>query len=241
MIALYQWQIAEELKSLHVTDEVVIPIDGLAPTYAKLKDCKEEDFYKTIENIKAAEELLNIVIHINVSEASKNDVEPLYKMLTEQYNIKSRIVAINVAPQNTDVITDSNNMDLNDFQKAIQIVNNNKALRIIKRGSGCEARLPDYYVIGTQGELYICEHLVGQKQYIAGNIKDIQGRINRTGTIWDNNRIIDECKDCPILPICMGFCTSQRYIDNIDCRKEDRIEITRQRLLKIVNSNKLQK
>lgn len=229
-------EIAEELKSLHVTDEVVIPLDGLAPTYAKLKNCTENDFYETLNNIKAVEDILKITIHINVSDASKDDAEPLFKMLKEQYKIKSRIQAINIAPQNTNEINNSNNIDLNEFQKAFGVVNNDKHLRIIKRVSGCEARHPDYYVIGTKGELYVCEHLIGYKQYITGNISTQSSSINKQGTIWDNNRIIEECKGCKILPICLGFCTSQRYIDNIDCRQQDRIEITKQRLLKLISN-----
>lgn len=236
-------ELAQELKALGVTDEVVIPIDGLAPTYAKLKACKEEDFYKTIQNIKDAENILKIVIHINVSEASKADVEPLISLLRNEYKIKSFIKAINIAPQNTSVINENNSMNLDDLQKAIKIAgqsHNKNYVTNIKRGYGCEARHPDYYVIGTKGELYICEHLIGQDQYIMGNIKNQSGSLDRTGTIWDKNRIIDECRDCPIVPICLGFCTSQRYIDHIDCEKDKRIQITKDRLLNLIASRSQQ-
>ena len=228
-------ELAHELKSLHVTNEVVIPIDGLAPTYARLKNCTEDDFYKTIQNIKDTEDILKINIHLNVSESSKNDIEPLIKLLRDEYKIKSHLSTVSVAPQNTNITTDENNIEFDEFQKASDLLMKNKAVPI-KRSYGCEGRQPDYYVIGTKGELYICEHLVGQEQYIVGNIKDQSDQLLRQGTIWDSNRIIDECTPCPILPICLGHCTSQRYIDHIDCEKEKRIELTKQKLLNIISN-----
>ena len=212
---------AAKLKTLGVTDEVVIPIDGLAPTYARLKNCKEEDFYRTIENIKACEDILKIIIHINVSEASKNDVKPLLDLLRNEYKIKSKITLINVAPKNTNVSNENNNITYDEFQKTLDMSNRKNGL--ITRKYYCEGRLNDYYVVGTKGELYICEHLIGQQKYIVENIKNQSRQINRAGTIWDNNRIIDDCKDCPILPICAGLCVTDRYIDNIDCQREKRI------------------
>ena len=225
-------ELALELKELGVTDEVVIPIDGLAQTYAELKGCTEEDFYEVLNNIKDCEDILKIVIHINVSDASKDDVQPLFSLLKNEYCIKSKIIAVRIAPQNTDTITDANDVSFEEYQKATDIVKDNRRWGK-KRGYGCEARHPDYYVIGTKGELYICEHLIGQQEYMVGNIKDQSGRIDRAGTIWDTNRIIDDCADCPILPICLGHCTSQRYIDNIDCQKELRMEDTKKRILEL--------
>ncbi len=226
--------LALELKELGVTDDVVIPIDGLAPTYAMLKGCKEEDFYRTVQNIKDTEDILRIIIHFNVSETTKADVEPLMELLRDEYKIKSNIKAVNIAPQNTDKVTDENSISIEDFHKAYDILMKGKATGI-KRTYGCEARHPEYYVVGTKGELYICEHLVGQEQYIVGNIYDQSERLKRHGTIWDSNRIIDECGDCPLIPTCLGRCTSQRYIDNIDCEREKRIEFTKSQILRRVN------
>lgn len=226
-------ELAIELKELGVTDEVVIPIDGLASTYAELKGCKEDDFYVVLNNIKECEDILKIVIHINVSDASKDDIQPLYNILKNDYGIKSKMQPVNIAPQNTTEITDTNSIHYDKFLKASDTIHNNKKL-YIKRHYGCEARHPDYYVIGTNGELYICEHLIGQQEYIVGNIKDQSGRIDRAGTIWDTNRIIDDCADCPILPICLGYCTSQRFIDYINCDKELRINNIKNNIIKLI-------
>lgn len=224
------------LRELGVTDEVVIPLDGLSKVYSKLKNCREEDFYATVQNIKDVEEILKLELHINVSEASKEDVEPLIKLLRDKYKIKSSIKTVNVAPQNTDTVTDYNSISFDEFQKASDILMTKVRLTSIRRTYGCEARHPEYYVVGTKGELYVCEHLIGQEKYIVGNIRNQSGRINRTGTIWDNNRVIDECEDCPLIPICLGQCSSQRYIDNIDCERDKRIESTKKRLIRLIEN-----
>ena len=228
-------ELAHELKDLGVTDNVAIPIDGLAPTYAKLKDCKEEDFYKTIQNIKDAEDILNIVIHINISEASKADAKKLYELLRHKYEIRSPITPVIISPHNTDIITKSNSIEFRDFRNIVESIRCEKEY-YIGRQYGCEARQQDYYVIGTNGELYICEHLVGQKEYIVGNIKDTLGRINKTDTIFDSNRVIDDCKDCQALPVCLGLCSSKRYIDNIDCKKEDHIQAIKKYVLNLIKN-----
>ena len=225
-------EIAEELKSLNVIDEVVIPIDGLATTYSKLKKCKKEDFYTVLDNIKECENILKIIIHINVSEASKADVKPLMDLIRNQYDIKARIKIAAIAPQNTQVITNENSIDFKEHQKSIDIINDGP-IYIRRRTTGCEARLLNYYVIGTKGELYFCEHLVGQQQYIVGSISNNYEIVDRRNTIWDNDKIIDDCNKCVLLPICLGKCTSQRYIDKIDCQKEQQIESIKQRLCKL--------
>ncbi len=228
---------ALELKDLGVTDEVVIPIDGLAPTYAKLKGCTEDDFYKTIQNIKDCEDILKIILHINVSETSKNDVEALLHFIRSECQIKSYIQIVSIAPQNTDEIREDNHIAYDDFQKASGILQNRQTA--IKRSFGCEARHPDYYVIGTKGELYICEHLIGQKEYMVGNIKDRSERIDRTDTIWDTDRIMDDCGSCPILPLCLGNCTAERYLDHIDCEREKRTKTVINKLLKLTTETEI--
>ena len=89
----------------------------------------------------------------------------------------------------------------------------------------------DYYVIGPDGNVYICEHQIGKEDYIEGNIRDINS-LNRVGTIWDIDKIVDDCSSCEYLPACLGRCTSQRYIDNNDCQKDLRIQQLQKDLIK---------
>ncbi len=222
-------EIAEELKSLHVTDEVVIPIDGLAPTYAKLKRCKKEDFYTVLDNIKECENILKIIIHINVSEASKADVKPLMELIRNQYDIKARIVLKRIIPANTRYKSSSNNIETNEIYNVA--FNNSEDISIKRVSVGCEARFKNFFVISTKGEIYPCEYVIGNKKYIIGNIKD--NNIHIRDCIWSIPKIIDDCDKCVLLPICLGSCSAKRYIDKIDCQKEQQIQSIKQRLCKL--------
>jgi radical SAM protein with 4Fe4S-binding SPASM domain len=73
---------------------------------------------------------------------------------------------------------------------------------------------------------------------VVGNICDKQLHINRKNTIWDNNKIIDDCSGCNMLPLCMGECVMRRYINKIriDCDKELYTQNIKERLLKIIDT-----
>lgn len=223
---------ALKLRDLGVNKQVVIPLDGLAPTYAKLKQCSESDFYTVIKNIQDCQDILNIIIHINVSEASKDDADELYRQLREDYKITSKISFTPISPQNTVDINDNNNVKLSNFNEVYNEHNIDTAG--VRTNTGCESRLNYYYVIGPDGNVYICEHQIGKEDYKEGNIRDINS-LNRVGTIWDIDKIVDDCSSCEYLPACLGRCTSQRYIDNINCQKDLRIQQLQKDLIKRYN------
>lgn len=220
---------ALKLRDLGVNKQVVIPLDGLAPTYAKLKQCSESDFYTVIKNIQDCQDILNIIIHINVSEASKDDADELYRQLREDYKITSQIIFSPISPQNTNLVSDNNNLNLDNLHGIY--TEHSISTSGMRAKVGCESRLNYYYVIGPDGNVYICEHQIGKEDYIEGNIRDINS-LNRVGTIWDIDKIVDECSSCEYLPACLGRCTSQRYIDNIDCQKDLRIQQLQKDLIK---------
>ena len=229
-------EITQELKDLGVTGPVVIPIDGLASTYAKLKCCKEEDFHAVIQNIKAAEDILNIIIHINVSEASKADTEALYKYLREEVGLKCKIKINNITPSNTNYMTIDNTINMTEYFKLVKDIT---PKRSIKRSFGCEAKNPNHFGIGVNGEIHFCEYTIKNKEHIAGNIvKECTNPISRVDTTWDINKIIDQCHECNILPLCMGECVMRRYINKvrIDCDKELYTQNIKERLLKIIDT-----
>lgn len=225
-------EVAQELKDLGVTGPVVIPIDGLASTYAKLKCCNEEDFNAVIKNIKAADDILNIQIRINVSEASKAYTEALYKYLREEIGLKCKIHLNQITPQNTNIITNENNIDGNYLSSMMNKLDKSKT---IKKVHGCSARNSNYYVIGYDGSIYMCENTIGNDSYTVGNIKDFNSKINRHNSFLDTNKIIDDCSECKLLPLCLGRCTAIRKLNNIDCNKVAYETFIKVKLLKIIN------
>ena len=78
---------------------------------------------------------------------------------------------------------------------------------------------------------FIGRHQIGIDKYKYGNIKDLSS-IDKTGTVLDIDVIIDDCKDCSLLPICMGKCSVERMIGKIDCQKDLRIQQLQKDLIK---------
>ncbi len=80
------------------------------------------------------------------------------------------------------------------------------------------------FVIGPEGELYKCWNDVGLKTMIIGDIRD--GRINHKNHKIEAKYItgvspfnIPSCKECFLLPQCMGRCPYkriQKHIEGID-------------------------
>lgn len=221
--------VALELKELNVTDSVIISVDGLASTYSKIRGCKENELYTVLQNIKDCEDILNITIKINVSNATIQDADELYRIIRETYDIRSKIIHVGVEALNSDITTSENNIDYNKLRKIKQRdAAENKFIGIID----CPTRNHNYYVIGVNGELYLCSHLIGKKEFIYGYIQDIEEPLSRLGTIWDINDRIDKCKDCIALPRCLGGCATVKYLDKIDyCDKDSIISNMKQQAL----------
>lgn len=214
--------LALELKELGVTDDVVIPIDGLAENYARIKGCSEKDFYTVLENIRDTQDILRIVIHLNVSDSTKQDTTELYRVIREDYGIKCRVLVNSIQPMNTDSVNEDNDISTESLYELKELINKQSGIQ--RTLSGCEGRQFGYIVIDPKGYTYICEHLVGQDDYKLKHISECNGYIDRIGTIWDNNRVIDECGDCPILPTCLGQCSTNKFIEKIDCNKDVKIQ-----------------
>jgi hypothetical protein len=66
--------------------------------------------------------------------------------------------------------------------------------------------------------LYPCQTVIGKKEHCIGNIKTGLNKENYN-EIWDIEKSIDNCKECVLLPQCLGACPNERYISGTKCRK----------------------
>ena len=224
--------LAIELKELGII-RVVISVDGLADTYAKLRNCKETDFYTVIQNIKDCENILNIEVKINVTDANLDDAHKLYKVLREDYHLKSKIIHIGVFSINPDTRSGENSINNESLREFKEMDFQNEGM--INGLGGCPTRNPNYYAIGVHGEAYICAHMVNKKDFILGNIKELDEQLNRTGTIWDIDSRIEKCKDCLAVPLCLGGCATVRYsYGNTDCDSDFILEHIAEKIRKAI-------
>lgn len=64
-------------------------------------------------------------------------------------------------------------------------------------------------VIGPNGEIYKCEHHVGQENKIIG---DLVHGLNYSDFLMKfiANEPLEQCKSCKIFPICLGGCPAHK-------------------------------
>jgi len=78
------------------------------------------------------------------------------------------------------------------------------------RTNYCCADLANSFVVDNYGELYRCWNHVGNFQRSCGNVKDFSAEhLNKnylSAILWNPLRN-EKCRDCKLLPICMGGCS----------------------------------
>lgn len=75
--------------------------------------------------------------------------------------------------------------------------------------SGCAAVSPNSYIVEPDGSLQKCWNLVGDSDKCVGNLLENKSEIRLSNELkWYSWRINEKekCKNCNILPLCMGGC-----------------------------------
>ena len=205
-------EIATELKELRV-DDIYIPIDGLEKDYVRLKNCKKEDYRAVLKNIKDCENITNIHVLVNITESNKNGIKELIRIIRDEYKIQASV-------RFNRVMSKSDMIDIKEYYEMVQWLDKGKP-KTIDRCAGCEALCDHYAVINTSGDIYRCEHITNIEKYKVGNISNANiDELVQNKTEWNTDKIIDDCKRCQLLPICMGDCHTSNHIFGYKCIEE---------------------
>lgn len=81
-----------------------------------------------------------------------------------------------------------------------------KKLKIYPSPINCYATCPNVLSIAPNGDIYKCHRALGRKEYASGNIKTGLEENDAYNFFCNTKLTYDECKICPILPICQGGC-----------------------------------
>ncbi len=213
-------EVTDRLVQMHL-DSCVISIEGLSPTYAHLKQCKEENFYTVINNIKYAQDKFKILLRTTVTEYNINEIDSLIDYLEEQQlNCEYSLILVDYINGNTK----ETKVEYDEYMQKLANCNSYirehckhlKLLEPIKHefGYGCEACCSNKCAIDPDGWIYKCNILLGQKQYRVGNIANNKNNKEMENT-WIHSKIQDKCKSCVLLPLCMNRCVTNEDMYNI--------------------------
>lgn len=220
---------AEMLSSLKVS-KIQISVDGTEDIYCSRKYASSEDYYKTLDNIAAAADILHdIVIRINITKNQFDDAYRLADILLNQYKLdgKIRLYLAYTNEGSQEERIENYPYFIKGEQEFINLFgtkysSNSYYYKSVKaKLSSCGFVRDDQFCIGPRGELYKCEHHFGRKEYIVGSIYNNQAESFLD--TYKNARYIvihrEKCQNCPVFPVCLGGCPNHILLNEnlFDC------------------------
>lgn len=250
---LYKPKIAERLKELKVK-KVQITLDGPKETHDNRRPLVDgkPTFDTIVENLINTKGIIPVDIRINVDE---NNLEELNNYV--QFFIKHDLLN-SVSPYLGLVLPfdgayDKNNcLTLENFSQfnLQSLISNNVPLQSmypVPRGNYCAADFCNGWIIDHVGNVYKCWSEIGISERSIGNINNEVYFLEKTDILkefLDFDPTKDErCKDCKVLPICMGGCPHNRLFGQDRC--SDRLYNIQQYIIACAksiqnNNNKLE-
>ncbi len=213
-----------------------ITIDGPAEIHnsrRKLKNSSESTFDVILNNAKKALDAgINVAIRINVDKTNENRVNELLDILLN-YGLSDAYVYLGHVKAATECCQSISSDCLSTEDYALKFVNFEDVL--LKKGfnsnnypryprtlsNNCSADSISSKVIAPDGSLYKCWHDISNPKMSIGNIKDLDdvsdhNIMTQVKYMLFNPFQITECKECNVLPLCMGGCPN--VLNKVSCQ-----------------------
>lgn len=210
---------------------IQITIDGPPDIHdaRRVNKAGESTFDLIIQNINRILKTnkMEVVIRINVDKSNENDIERLIEILSEKFISKKVRITFGQVTAYTEACRSIESSCFDNGEFAVNLLKYYSILE--KYGFGdyndfpypeaklnyCCAELFNSFVVDHEGYLYKCWNEVGNISNSIGNITDenfdIAGYKNG---IWINQDPLESgtCKECSLLPVCMGGCPHNTVI-----------------------------
>lgn len=208
--------------SRYRVETVQVTIDGMPETHnsrRKLRNkCNSPTFEKILENIIMAKSFgLEMAVRISVDKQTVGELEQILDLMIE--NDLGEDVYLGRIEGNTDGARgcECDCLRASEYAKTSLNFENMKLQRGLKTQypspirTNCGAGYQHSFVIDTKGYLYKCWNDIGIIEKSVGNIQnfdDIERNPNRNYSSWMvwSPFHYTKCRECKVLPICMGGC-----------------------------------
>lgn len=214
--------IVKEFENINIKN-MQITIDGPEDIHDKRRFLKggQGTFKRIFENLKDIVEYLpNTSLRINVDNDNYSRINEILELLIEN-NLQSIQPYLGYVEPTNNIYDEENCLNVNkfsniDFEFSKSLQQYFKASKYPKLvANNCCADSANSLVIDPEGNLYKCWSDIGISEYCLGNLSE---SINNRSRIYEyalyDPTMDEECKNCSILPICMGGCPRRR-IDNL--------------------------
>lgn len=223
---------AVRLKKMKL-DAIQITLDGEKEVHDSrrvLKDGKTGSFEKILQGVKNAINVgLNVTIRVNIDKVNYPKMDDFLKCLKENEINKVKVAFGHVLPytsscegytdncfskeEYSNIVLDIQNM----MQKAG--LKNESVIYPSRKLTYCSACNYNSFSIDSDGDMYKCWCEVGDKKESFSNITEYENLEdedqNNNLLKWINRTPFDDsdCKECRLLPICMGGCPKMGHKD----------------------------
>ena len=229
-----------KMKEYHIQG-IQITIDGPQRIHDSRRISKNgtSSFQTIITNInKLLDSGIDVVLRINIDKTNESTLDELIGYLEDNLVKKDIKISFGQVTAYTEACRSIESSCYNNSEFADRLAHYYKILQ--KHGfqkenpfpypnaklNYCCAELLNSYVVDHEGYLYKCWNEVGNTRHAIGNINDpyfdLAGHKNGSWIGMDPLQI-EECKNCNVLPLCVGGCPfsrrSQKQSANCDLIK----------------------
>lgn len=213
-----------------------ITLDGMPKSYAKLKGCKESDFYAVIQNIKDLQDKLHIQIRIHINHNVEELKELMHFIAKEKLKVGiyyQHIKDMDLTAEEYQEAFAYYVEEVKEFEKFLKDNDYTHYFdnRFFKYTCACPANDSNRFAITNQGDLYRCPEQLTNPTLKIGNIKE--GVLNKELDDYfvENNPLPNEnldCKNCQIYGHCFGKCCAERLNGKgVNCEAMKQLTIDR--------------
>lgn len=226
--SLFTNKILDELhklncKSIQITLDGIEDIHNKRRTYINGKG-SFNDVINGIKSVVQYKKLNNPIIRINIDKTNLNQTKELLKYISE-HGLSDCFIDFGIVKDIGNNETQPMCFSGEEIGKALfplwkymTELGLNFNYRPLRLYNYCGLSKENFYTIDVNGDVYKCWELVGQKEFIIGQISKEGHLINTTQHLVDclcrNSTFINECKKCKYLPLCGCGCASvaiQKY------------------------------
>lgn len=192
---------------------VQITLDGEERTYCEKKQTSTVIFKKVLENVRNATKYIKTTVRVNADKTNFEELQRLIKSLYLSDVNKDNITVHFAQLRDYDCANCEESNCFNDLEywkrkeefysalKALDIKGNKKGLPAFSLIPFCGLALGHNLVIDYRGNLYKCEHYIGDETKIVGNVYD--GLFYNEVYEQSLSLATDErCNKCSIFPCC---------------------------------------
>ena len=213
-----------------------ITLDGMPKSYAKLKGCKESDFYAVIQNIKDLQDKLHIQIRIHINHNVEELKELMHFIAKEDLKVGiyyQHIKDMDLTAEEYQEAFAYYVEEVKEFEKFLKDNDYTHYFdnRFFKYTCACPANDSNRFAITNRGDLYRCPEQLTNPTLKIGNIKE--GVLNKELDDYfvENNPLPNEnldCKNCQIYGHCFGKCCAERLNGKgVNCEAMKQLTIDR--------------